>query len=177
LLQNDLLQWSLEEYARVLDDIAESDHVLVVETFPEVFKCVLDQRITKKYETVVLETSIKWLEKIISYRTSKVEANSTNYKDNIAYIIFFNLSLIYPLVLKYQKFCNKLKSVVDRAAGPLSDDVILSVASYVEDFNIDVIDHFNDLLKSRIERNIQEPDDQLLKKIIQICDCTNDLPT
>ncbi|KAF0449680.1 e3 ubiquitin-protein ligase [Gigaspora margarita] len=174
LLQNDLLQWSLEEYARVLDDIAESDHVLVVEAFPEVFKGGLDQRITKKYETVVLETSIKWLEKIISYRTSKVEANSTNYKDNIAYIIFFNLSLIYPLVLKYQKFCNKLKSVVDRAAGPLSDDVILSVASYVEDFNIDVIDHFNDLLKSRIERNLQEPDDQLLKKIIQICDCTND---
>ncbi|CAG8523764.1 13380_t:CDS:10, partial [Gigaspora rosea] len=174
LLQNDLLQWSLEEYTKVLDAIAESDQVLVVETFPEVFKGVLEQRITKKYETIVLETSIRWLEKIISYRTSKVDANSTNNKDNIAYIIFYNVSSIYQFVLMYPKFCNKLKSVVDRVAGPLSDDIILSVASYVEDFDIDVTDHFSDLLKSRIERNIQEPDDQLLKKIIQICDCTND---
>ncbi|CAG8460377.1 17990_t:CDS:10, partial [Racocetra fulgida] len=160
LLRDDLLQWSLEEYGKALEAIAESDQILVLETFPDVMKCVLEQKITKRDEAI-FETSIKWLEKIISYRTSKIDANSTNNQDNIAHIIFYNLSLIYPLFLKYTKFCSKLKLVADKSASPLSDDVILSVASYVEDFDIDVIEHFSTFLKARIEHNIQEPDNRL----------------
>ncbi|KAF0485179.1 e3 ubiquitin-protein ligase [Gigaspora margarita] len=170
LLQEIDLQWPVEEYLQVLESIAGFDQMIVLESFPEIMKLVLESKVMGKTHDQILESSVKWFEKMISFRTSRAMAtNGPKNRENIAYIVFYYLSQAYPLVSHRQRFSGKLKEQADKILHSLSDDVIFPLASCIDEFHEDVIDHFDALLRQKIEHSVQDPDDKLLKTIMQIC--------
>ncbi|CAG8761924.1 35753_t:CDS:2, partial [Racocetra persica] len=170
LLQETNLQWPIEEYPQVLESIAVSDQILVSESFPEVMKFILESKVTGRNLDLIFESSVKWFERMVSLRTSSfIATHGSNAKESIAYIVFYYLSKVYPLVSHRQKVSCRLKDHADKIILSLANDVIFPLASYIDEFHHDIIDHFDTLLRQKIEYSIQDPDDKLLKMIMLIC--------
>ncbi|CAG8532935.1 25732_t:CDS:10, partial [Dentiscutata erythropus] len=170
LLQNPNLQWSEKTYTQALEAISESNQMELLDIFPRVLKFVseLDLAITSQS---IFTTSIKWFKQncsIYSINTSKV--HSVNNQGKIAYTIFHNLSVIYPLIAKRPKIWDKLKSHASDIVASLSDDVLFSVSTFADDFDQEVIYYLETLMKIRINSSIHELDNHLFKKIMQFSD-------
>ncbi|CAG8475917.1 287_t:CDS:2, partial [Dentiscutata heterogama] len=168
LLQEVNLIWPIGEYLEVLESIADSDQILLLETFPEVMKFILKSKATGRTLDQIFESSVKWFERMISFRTHRVTAtNGPKNKENMAYIVLYYLSQVYPLVSNRQKFSYKLKEQADKIILSLSDDVIFPLASCIDEFHEDIVDHFGALLRQKIDHFVQDPDDKLLKMIMR----------
>ncbi|CAG8447095.1 15140_t:CDS:10 [Dentiscutata erythropus] len=162
LLQEVNLIWPIREYLEILESIAESDQILLLESFPDVMKLVLESKATGRTLDQIFESSVKWFERMISFRTPRVTTtNGPKNKGNMAYIVLYYLSQVYPLVSHRQKFSHKLKEQADKIILALSDDVIFPLASCIDEFHEDIVDHFGTLLKKKIEHFVQDPDDRL----------------
>ncbi|CAG8477692.1 8259_t:CDS:10, partial [Cetraspora pellucida] len=150
------LRWHNREYASILEAIAESDQISLLESFPEIFRYILGLNsitIQKELEN----TSIKWL------------INICKQKESTAYNIFYYLSIIYSTSIHDQDILNMFMN--HNIVTSLSDDSIFSITSFINvtDFHEDIITRFMFLLKSRVRPLVQDPDERLLKIIMRIC--------
>ncbi|KAF0538645.1 e3 ubiquitin-protein ligase [Gigaspora margarita] len=157
LLHDPNLKWLHREYAIMLEAIADSDQIIVLEFFPEAFKYIMglnSNMIKKELE----QESIKWL------------INICKQKGCSAYNIFHYLSTIHSTSTQSRELLNKFMN--HNIVMSLSDDSILSITSRINinDFHEDIITHFMSLLKLRVGYLVQDPDERLLKIIMQICD-------
>ncbi|CAG8564190.1 3703_t:CDS:2, partial [Dentiscutata heterogama] len=162
LLSDPNLKWHPREYASVLEAIAESDQIIVLEYFPEIFICIMElnpNTIKKELE----QESIKWL------------INICKQKGSSAHNIFHCLTIIHSTSAHSQELLNKFMN--HNIVMSLSDDSVLSITSRinVSNFHDDIITHFMSLLKFRVELLIRDPDERLLKIIMQICDSESTL--
>ncbi|CAG8700953.1 9166_t:CDS:2, partial [Racocetra fulgida] len=164
LLKEPNLGWQNREYASVLKAIAESNHIIVLESFPEIYKFILGLNLGTSFNQTIKkgleQESIKWFTNICRQRSS-------------AYDIFRYLSSMYSTSTHGQEILNKLLS--HNIVMSLPDDSIFSITSRITDFHEDIITHFTTLVKNKVRPLVQVPDERLLKMIMQICNSTTSL--
>ncbi|KAF0517032.1 e3 ubiquitin-protein ligase [Gigaspora margarita] len=163
-LRDPNLRWLSEHYVRILEAIAESNDIILLEFFPEVLELNLGTDVNKKS---LEETLINWFIKICRYKS----VSTTIVQKSLAYNIFYYLSIMFSN-LTYGKILNTLKN--HDIVKNLSDDNIFSIASYVDDFHQDVKTYIMFLMEERIISSINF-DKYLLKKVMIICGSESNL--
>ncbi|CAG8581260.1 17097_t:CDS:2, partial [Acaulospora morrowiae] len=171
ILEEKNLIWPIEDLVKILECVASSDQLSLLQNYLIILKLVLDQDQGFKpfFINKALATTYTWLPKLTALLASKSRASSALSK-NIAFITFQNFSSVYKMVEDWSQICEELKKIVNNQLDPLSDDLIFGMASSVDGFEPDVIRHYVALATTRLDRDVQDVNDQLLKKIMRICD-------
>ncbi|RHZ88865.1 hypothetical protein Glove_21g49 [Diversispora epigaea] len=164
--------WPEGMLLNVIDGIVRSDQILLLQSFPEILELALEKDIHRSVSKELYSTSENWLRNIVTVLSSK---NKKKQANNIAYTTFQNFSLIYPIVKNRISTCAELKKIVDYILTPLSEDLIFSIAPYIGEFDPAVIEIYCAWIKIRLDQNLRDADEQLLQKIMQICDSKNKL--
>ncbi|KAF0556640.1 e3 ubiquitin-protein ligase [Gigaspora margarita] len=155
LIKDPDLEWQHGEYVNVLKAIAESNQNIVLEHFPEIFKFISGLNLWQ-HKSELERQSIKWFINIC--------------KESLTFDIFRYLSMMHSTSTHGREI---LKTLLNHnIMMSLSNDSIFPVASKIDDFHEDIITHFISLIKGRVEVLIEVPDEQLLEKIMRICDST-----
>ncbi|CAG8561463.1 3988_t:CDS:2, partial [Acaulospora morrowiae] len=171
ILHDKNLIWPIEDLIKILECVASSDQLPLLQNYLIILKLVLGQ--DQGYKSLLinkaLATTYTWLPKLTALLASKSGASSALSK-NIAFITFQNFSSVYKMVEDWPHICEELKKIVNNQLDPLSDDIIFGMASSVDGFEPDVKRHYVTLAKTRLYRDVRDINDQLLRKIIRICD-------
>ncbi|CAG8490067.1 2405_t:CDS:10 [Cetraspora pellucida] len=168
LLKDSGLKWQHKDYANILESIVGSDQVNVLESFPEIFEYISGLKlyaIKRKLE----QESKKWFLKIYNQKkpVSKVQESS-------AYNVFCHLSTMYSTSIFGGR--EILKNLMNRDINRLlSDESVFAITSHVDVFHQDIITYVISLVKERLRPLVQDPDERLLEKIMQICDSKSNL--
>ncbi|CAG8651961.1 17470_t:CDS:2, partial [Acaulospora morrowiae] len=173
ILQEQDLNWPIEDLMKILEYVASSDQLSLLQNFLVILKFTLGQVRDSKSTLInkALATSYTWLPKLTTLLTSKGNDPSILAK-NIAFVTLANFSSVYAMVKDWSHIYEELKKIVNKLLDPLSNYVVFEVASFIDSFEPDVIEHYVTLAKVRLDHDVRNINDHLLKDIMLICDST-----
>ncbi|CAG8724521.1 5024_t:CDS:2, partial [Cetraspora pellucida] len=167
ILKEPTLRWQHREYINILEAIAESDQIIVLDSFPEIFKYISEMNLDVD-KGKIEQGSIKWFINIYNVHVANIRENPAS-----AYRIFHYLSIMHSISTYGREISNKLMN--HNTIMLLPNDSIFSIAFRIDEFPKDIIIHFISLVKDRIRPFAQDPDERLLNKVMQICNCESNL--
>ncbi|CAG8591269.1 3532_t:CDS:2, partial [Scutellospora calospora] len=165
LLHNVRLKWQNAYVIQALEYISISQNPELLKTFPN----ILDNFLKKGFmDEKVGKTCIQWLKYMLSYL--KKVRNMYNFEENYAFLILYNLEIIYNMIDKYNITCNELFDIAEREIKDLSDDIIFDAATDAGKLKYTkVIEILNRILKEKFGPDVKNIDGQLQLKIMKIC--------
>ena len=99
--------------------------------------------------------------------------NSSN-ESNFIFLVFQQLELMYPLLGQRINIWRDLTHIaIERVKDCSETRIFAATKLIVQVKQDDVKDLFFEMVKEILNKTIQQPNDQLLSKILVICDCKN----
>ncbi|CAG8674926.1 15495_t:CDS:2 [Acaulospora morrowiae] len=151
ILREQDLNWPIEDLIKILECVAFSDQLSLLQNFLIILEFTLGQVQDSKSPLInkALATSYTWLPKLTTLLTSKGNDPSILAK-NIAFVTLANFSFVYTMVKDWSHICEELKKI----------------------FEPDVIKHYVTLAKARLDHDVWDINNHLLREIMLICDST-----
>ncbi|CAG8481554.1 7050_t:CDS:10 [Ambispora leptoticha] len=171
LLNNARLNWQKDSALQVLNNISISKYLELLRVFPVQLVNFLKEEYMdvgsddKKFGKIC----IQWFERILAYKMEAQHA-SKRIEENFACTTFHYLSIIYSIMAKYNITYDELFKIAEKALKVLSDDVIFDATINIGNFEqVELIEIFGRVLKRRFGSDVKNSDNQLLGKIMKIC--------
>jgi len=125
-------------------------------------------------EKKIPKICVIWFKNLLfKLNTSTNNKNSSN-ESNFIFLVFQQLEFMYPLLGQRINIWQDLTDIaIERVKKCPDDRIFASTKLIVQVKQDDVKDLFFEMVKEILNKTIQQPNDQLLSKILVICDCKN----
>ncbi|CAG8784670.1 13027_t:CDS:1, partial [Acaulospora colombiana] len=111
LLQEPNLLWQPDDLIKILESVASSDQLPLLQNYLKILKFVLDQAqgLQRNLITKILLTSCTWLPKLTAVLTSR--SGASKQEKNIAFVTFKIYSSIYSMIQDWSQVCEEWRKI------------------------------------------------------------------
>jgi hypothetical protein len=164
LLQDDSLNWSSDDIIASLELISQSHSLNLLDIFPELLDYWFNQGFSDSKKNKIPDISKNWFVQLLNI------INGGNL--NEIFVIFLQLDSIHPLLGRRKNVWKNLTNIVVDKMKTYSEFQIIDAIKFIFQIKAqEVKDSFSNIIKEILCKTIQQIDDQLVDKILMICDC------
>jgi hypothetical protein len=162
LLQDDSLNWSSDDIIISLVLISQSHSLELLDVFPILLDYWFNQGFLDSKERNVPQISKNWFTQLLN----KLDISE----------VFQKLEDIYPLLGYRKSIWKNLTDIVADEMKAYSEGQIINAIKLIFQIKTqEVKELFSDIIKEILCKTIQQIDDQLIDKILMICNCKSKL--
>ncbi|GBC08609.1 hypothetical protein RclHR1_08250006 [Rhizophagus clarus] len=174
ILKDSQLKWSKDDFLEAMEYISKSLQPGLLLIFPNLLDYWFNSDF-KNFKTNKLPDICKtWYYHFIDINRS--ESYSSN-DSNFIYDIYYNLSIIFPIVGKHTKI---FKELLDVAAGRAKNCLpnisnILTITPDISTLEKEIHNPYGKMVKELLKNYIHKIDNNVIKYLLQVCNCKNEV--
>ncbi|GES78826.1 hypothetical protein GLOIN_2v1764819 [Rhizophagus clarus] len=163
------LLWTKAEYLTILEIMSNLIDYMLLNKFPILLKNWIDKSKDTKDEKIS-QICIQWYKRLMD-RMSTMSSSVASNEETYVTTVLKHLSDVS--IINEQSVMNELMDITYNRIRHSSEFLIFSAATRVANMDPRAVQVFKRVIKEKINSNVQNPDEYLLKKMRVICGCTN----
>ncbi|CAG8466565.1 13541_t:CDS:10 [Ambispora gerdemannii] len=171
LLDSARLNWQKGSALQALKYISISNYLELLQVFPIQLVSFLEEEYMDvgSDDEILGKICASWFKSTLACIMEERHA-SKRIEKNFACTAFHYLLKMYSIMIKYNVTYDELFKIAEKSVEVLSDDVIFDAAINIGNFKqVELIEIFGRVLKRRFGSDVKNSDNQLLGKIMKIC--------
>jgi hypothetical protein len=175
ILKDPQLKWSKDDFLEAMEYISGSFKPSLLIIFPKLLDYWFKSDF-KNFKTNKLPDICKtWYYHLIDINRS--ESYSSN-DSNFIYDIYYNLSIIFPIIGKHTKIFKELLDVAasrvkSYALSNLSN--ILTITPDISTLEKEIHNPYGEMVKELLKNYIHKIDNSVIRILLQVCGCKNEI--